>query len=70
MILLSYLKFTLLSYVDFISYSYPTSLSIIRLANNRVLLELGTFFKPFDTKPMAKIAVKMGIMRVVKFMSS
>ena len=25
---------------------------------------------PFDTKPMAKIAVKMSIMRVVKFMSS
>ena len=24
----------------------------------------------FDTKPMAKIAVKMSIMRVVKFMSS
>ena len=27
-------------------------------------------FNPFDTKPMAKIAVKMSIMRVVKFMSS
>ena len=26
-------------------------------------------FNPFDTKPMAKIAVKMSIMRVVKFMS-
>ena len=25
---------------------------------------------PFDTKPLAKIAVKMSIMRVVKFMSS
>ena len=25
---------------------------------------------PFDPKPMAKIAVKMSIMRVVKFMSS
>ena len=25
---------------------------------------------PFDTKPMAKIAVKMSIMRVVKFLSS
>ena len=25
---------------------------------------------PFDTEPMAKIAVKMSIMRVVKFMSS
>ena len=25
---------------------------------------------PFDTKPMAKIAVKMSIMRMVKFMSS
>ena len=25
---------------------------------------------PCDTKPMAKIAVKMSIMRVVKFMSS
>ena len=25
---------------------------------------------PFNTKPMAKIAVKMSIMRVVKFMSS
>ena len=25
---------------------------------------------PFDTEPMAKIAVKMRIMRVVKFMSS
>ena len=28
------------------------------------------FINPFDTKPMAKIAVKMSIMRVVKFMSS
>ena len=27
-------------------------------------------FNPFDTAPMAKIAVKMSIMRVVKFMSS
>ena len=27
-------------------------------------------FNPFDTEPMAKIAVKMSIMRVVKFMSS
>ena len=27
-------------------------------------------FNPFDTKPMAKIAVNMSIMRVVKFMSS
>ena len=27
-------------------------------------------FNPFHTKPMAKIAVKMSIMRVVKFMSS
>ena len=25
---------------------------------------------PFDTEPVAKIAVKMSIMRVVKFMSS
>ena len=25
---------------------------------------------PFDTKPMDKMAVKMSIMRVVKFMSS
>ena len=25
---------------------------------------------PFDTEPMAKIVVKMSIMRVVKFMSS
>ena len=30
---------------------------------------LKTFFNPFDTEPMAKIAVKMSIMRVVKFMS-
>ena len=29
-----------------------------------------SFVNPFDTKPMAKIAVKMSIMRVVKFMSS
>ena len=36
------------------SYSYPT----------------GHKVNPFDTKPMAKIAVKMSIMRVVKFMSS
>ena len=27
-------------------------------------------FNPFDTEPMTKIAVKMSIMRVVKFMSS
>ena len=29
-----------------------------------------TNINPFDTEPMAKIAVKMSIMRVVKFMSS
>ena len=29
-----------------------------------------SLFNPFDTKPMAKTAVKMSIMRVVKFMSS
>ena len=28
------------------------------------------YFNPFDTEPMAKIAVKMSIIRVVKFMSS
>ena len=32
--------------------------------------QLSLHFNPFDTKPMAKIAVKMSIMRVVKFMSS
>ena len=34
------------------------------------LVQMCICINPFDTKPMAKIAVKMSIMRVVKFMSS
>ena len=34
------------------------------------MVEINISINSFDTKPMAKIAVKMSIMRVVKFMSS
>ena len=35
-----------------------------------ILRDRKNYINPFDTKPMAKIAVKMSIIRVVKFMSS
>ena len=43
--------------------NYSMILMYLRLLVDNLL-------NPFDTKPMAKIAVKMSIMRVVKFMSN
>ena len=39
-------------------------------SKRNVTNEMFEDINPFDTEPVAKIAVKMGIMRVVKFMSS
>ena len=35
-----------------------------------MFVQQAQLINPFDTEPVAKIAVKMSIMRVVKFMSS
>ena len=44
--------------------------NVLALVDPKVGVPLELIFNPFDTEPMAKIAVKMSIMRVVKFMSS
>ena len=36
----------------------------------KIACESVFFLNPFDTEPVAKLAVKISIMRVVKFMSS